>query len=234
MCHRFAGKILVPDELITTTLRDETLRPRHVEQLRNSSHASWEAVAVRLAERQTEPVAVVLVREQRTDQALRRVDPPRMGVVVSRSSVDPEITLARAHRVAQTAIPDTYRHQLAYPRRMFCDTLPIHDNLAIAVLSDRPSDRHFEILEEPEPAWKTKEEVLRVVRRRTRHRLVRPLPRPSLQGLQPMRVHQARQEPAMHALRAPEPVPPRRRRLPGLRSRPLTPARSQVVEGVSF
>jgi hypothetical protein len=37
---------------------------------------------------------------------------------------------------------------------MFCDTVPVHDRLAIGVLSDKPSDGSLSIIEEAEPAWK--------------------------------------------------------------------------------
>jgi hypothetical protein len=44
------------------------------------------------------------------------------------------------------------------PEQLYCDTTLVHDHLAVAVLSERPSDKRFDILENVEPSWKEKEE----------------------------------------------------------------------------
>ncbi len=158
VCHGFAGRVLVSDQLLEEVIGDERLRPHHIESLHERSNASWEAVAVRAVEACDYKAAAVLIRNEGVVGF--SAGSSRMGWSWWRrgarlSSGGP---LAKALRIRQTALPETYRDGLGFAESMFCDTLPVHGGLAIAVLSDRPSDGHFEILDTPEPAWKEREE----------------------------------------------------------------------------
>jgi hypothetical protein len=157
VCHEFASRVLIADGLLDA-LGAGPLVPRHAVDLRALTNASWEAIAVRLVGAVPGASAVILTREAGTlgfcaiSRALRDHGWPRG------SKLDPEGPLARAHRINSKAEPETYRWAMAFSRRMFCDTAKVHDGLAIGVLSDRPSDRHFELLDQPEPTWKDREE----------------------------------------------------------------------------
>lgn len=154
VCHRFAGCLLVPDELLHGTIGGQRVTPDHVVAVHEKGAASWEACAVRVAQTMTTAGAVVLLREGATVgfcAASSRMDSawwPRG------SRLDPNGPLSRGLRLRQTAQPEQYRFGLGYPRSMFCDTLPIHGGLAVGVLSDKPSDGGLSIIEEPEPVWK--------------------------------------------------------------------------------
>jgi hypothetical protein len=58
----------------------------------------------------------------------------------------------------QRAVKDVFRWNLPFAEQLYCDTVRIHDGLAVGVLTDRPSDGRFDILEDIEPAWKDREE----------------------------------------------------------------------------
>jgi len=154
VCHRFAGNLLVPDELLQETIGSDRVTPDHVAAVHERGAASWEAVAVRVAEAMPVAGAVVLIRDGATVAFCAASS--RMGSAwwPRDSRLDPNGPLARGLNVRQTAQPEQYRFGLGYPRAMFCDTLPIHGGLAIGVLSDKPSDGSLSIIEEPEPAWK--------------------------------------------------------------------------------
>lgn len=157
VCHEFAGRVLISDEIIEG-LGARPLVPQHAIDLRTVTNASWEAIAVRLVGTVRGACAVVLTREPGTlgfcavSGALGDRGWPRG------SRLDPGGPLARAHRNNSTAQPETYRWEMAYARRLFCDTAQVHAKLAVGVLSERPSDGHFELLEQPDPAWKEREE----------------------------------------------------------------------------
>lgn len=154
VCHRLAGRILVPDELIKSVIGSDRPMPAHLMAIKAQSGASWEAVAVRMASSLGEPAAVVLIREQSLISFATASS--RLGYdwwpTGSRTDVNGPLrsALRRTHR----AVPETYRYGLSAARRMFCDTAPAHAALAVSVLTDKPSDGHFEILEQPEPAWR--------------------------------------------------------------------------------
>ena len=50
VCHRFAGNLLVPDELLSETIGNDRVTPDHVVAIHERGAASWEACAVRVAE----------------------------------------------------------------------------------------------------------------------------------------------------------------------------------------
>ena len=155
ICHRFAGHVLISDELLAGATDGAELRPEHLKQLHEQSNASWEAVAVRAAASTTQRAAVVLMRSDST-VAFCAPSLALDGWWPRGSPVDPNGPLSRSLRFAQTAKPETFRFGLAYEERFFCDSIPIHAGLAVAVLTGRPSDGHFELLEETEPAWRTR------------------------------------------------------------------------------
>jgi hypothetical protein len=158
VCHRFAGHLLVPDELVLETIGNARITPEHVTIIHERCAASWEAVAVRVAEAMSAAGAVVVLRDGQTVAFCAASS--RMGSAwwPRDSALDPNGPLARGLSIRQTAQPEQYRFGLGYPRAMFCDTLPVHDALAIGVLSEKPSDGSLSIIEEAEPAWKQKVE----------------------------------------------------------------------------
>lgn len=153
VCQSFAGRVLVPDDVVASVVGQDVLVPRHVVDLRERTNASWEAVAVRAAERIVGPGAVVLVFG---DGSIRFCS-ARGGLGAAGwsrgSGTDPAGPLHRAATEGRTAQPDTYRWSLSFAERLFCDTLPVHEDLGIAVLASRASDRHFELLDPPSPSW---------------------------------------------------------------------------------
>jgi IrrE N-terminal-like domain len=158
VCHRFAGRLLVPDELVTTTIGNDRVRPNHVVVVHEKGSASWEACAVRVAEVMQGPGAIVLLRDPATVAFCAASS--RMGTAwwPRGSKLDPNGPLARGLRLSQTAQPEQYRFGLGYPRAMFCDTLPVHGGLAIGVLTDKPSDGSLSLIQDPEPAWKERQQ----------------------------------------------------------------------------
>ncbi|MFT3855703.1 MAG: ImmA/IrrE family metallo-endopeptidase [Ilumatobacteraceae bacterium] len=158
VCHRFAGKVLIPQGLVDSMFAGDVPVPREIAALHERSMASWEAVAVRAAEAARRRAAVILIR-----------DPGHVGFAATSSRMpagwprgsqfQASGPLSRALNVDhQRAIKDCYRWELPHAEQLYCDTVRVHDQLAIAVLSDKPSDGHFDILEEVEPSWKSKEE----------------------------------------------------------------------------
>ena len=157
-CHRFASELLIPARDVADVLpTGTTVRPAHVQRLHERLEiASWDAVAVRVAARLISPGAIVILRDGPTVSfcAARGLEGPwwQRG-----APVDPAGALARSLRVPQTAQPDVYRWGLADARQLHTDTLPINERLAVAVMSAVPSDGRVNLLEEVEPAWKTRE-----------------------------------------------------------------------------
>ncbi len=74
------------------------------------------------------------------------------------SRLAPGGPLDKAFMYSSIATPDVHRHGLAYSDRLFCGTAQVHGHLAVGVLTPRPADGHFEILETPEAVWKEREE----------------------------------------------------------------------------
>lgn len=158
ICHRFAGKLLLPDELLTEIISGERIKPEHVIAVHERAAASWEAVAVRVAEVMPTAGAVILLRDGETVAFC--ASSPRLGSAwwPRDSRLASNGPLARGLHLQQKAVPEQYRFGLGYARAMFCDTLPVHEGLAIGVLSEKPSDGSLSIIEEVEPAWKGKVE----------------------------------------------------------------------------
>lgn len=158
VCHRFAGRLLVPGADLAAVVGSGPVRPDHVVALHERCLASWEATAIRVAESMAGPGAVVLVREPGIVSFCAAS--PSLGTAwwPRGSGVDPDGPLTRALGQRSRAQRDTYRYGLGYPRAMFCDTLPVHDHLAVGVLGERPSDGGLSVIEQPEPAWRVRVE----------------------------------------------------------------------------
>ena len=154
ICHRFAGKLLVSDALLTEVIGTDRIKPQHMVAVHEKTTASWEAVAVRVAEVMPTAGAVVLLRDGETVAFCASSSRLDSAWWPRDSRLDPNGPLARGLNLRQTARPEQYRFGLGYARAMFCDTLPVHDGLAIGVLSEKPSDGSLSIIEEAEPAWK--------------------------------------------------------------------------------
>lgn len=158
VCHCFAGRLLVPSELIRDVIGPDRVTPKHVKAIHEKGLASWEAVAVRVAESMLEPGAVVLMRDAARISFC--ASSPRLGRLwwPRGSRVDQKGPLARSLATRQTAHPETYRFEMAYSQAMFCDTLPIHRGLAIGVLCDKPSNGGLSIIDQPDPLWRSRAE----------------------------------------------------------------------------
>jgi hypothetical protein len=159
VCHGFAGRVLIPQHAVDSALEPTALRTGQIVALKESSNASWEAVAVRAAEAATSKAAVLLIRTPgevsfaATSSRIARRRWPRGSAVNSGGPLARALDTDRQH-----AIKDIFRWDLPYAEQLYCDTVRIHEHLALAVLTQRPSDGRFDILEAIEPAWKDKEE----------------------------------------------------------------------------
>jgi hypothetical protein len=158
VCHRFAGNLLVPDELLSETIGTNRVVPEHVVAIHEKASASWEAVAVRVAEVMPMAGAVVLLRDGETVAFCAASSRVGSAWWPRDSRLDPNGPLANGLNLRQTVLPEQYRFGLGYSRAMFCDTLPIQAGFAIGVLSERPSNGSLSIIEEAEPAWKERAE----------------------------------------------------------------------------
>lgn len=159
VCHGFAGRVLIPQHVVDGIIEPASLRAEHVVALKDASNASWEAVAVRAAGASATRSAVLLVREP--GEVAFAATSSRMGKRGwSRgSAVHIGGALARALETErQRSVKEIFRWNLPFAEELYCDTIRIHDRLAVAVLADKPSDGRFDILEDVEPAWSAREE----------------------------------------------------------------------------
>lgn len=158
VCHQFAGRVLIADDLVEAVVQAARLRPAHIAELHERSNASWEAVAVCAAISCPYKAAVVLLRERgvvgfcAASSRLRAAWWPRGSTLAVGGPLD------RALVSDQTARNEIYRVGLGFAEAMYCDSVRIHDGLAIAVLTDKPSNGRFDIPDEPEPIWKERED----------------------------------------------------------------------------
>lgn len=154
-CHQLAGRLLIPSSDLDDVIGRETLRPAHIVELHARTNASWEAVAVRAAGHADGKAAVVLMWEP---GVVGFAAANGLGWWPRGSPLAPGGPLAKAFSYGSTATPDIYRYELGYAERLFCGTTQVHDRLAVGVLTPRPSDGHFEILEQPDPSWRDRED----------------------------------------------------------------------------
>jgi hypothetical protein len=158
VCHEFAGRVLIPDDLLSDVTSDHRLSPSDIVDLYERCDASWEAVAVRAASACQYKAAVVLLRKTGFVSFCAASSRLTAQWWPRGSSVPADGPLARALLRPHRARNEIYRSGLAFAEPMYCDSLVVHDGLAVAVLTDKPSDGRFDILEEPEPAWKERQD----------------------------------------------------------------------------
>ena len=154
-CDQFAGQVLVPTELLGRLIGDGPVKPRHVLEARQQTNASWEAVAVQVANYPDSRTAVALVRQPGRVSFVARngLQTWRRG-----SRVQPGGPLDRALRIDSVRRRDVYRYDLGGAEQLYCDTARVDDRLAVAVMSPQRSDGDLSVLEPVEPVWKTREE----------------------------------------------------------------------------
>ncbi|HEU5001167.1 MAG TPA: ImmA/IrrE family metallo-endopeptidase [Actinomycetota bacterium] len=152
ICHQFAGRLLVPDELLEEVVGQGPLLPEHIIEMRTRSHASWEALVVRAADRLARSGAVVLLREPGTVgfASARGLD---VLVWPRGSGLDPQGPLSRAFGRPQRAVPDVYGFGLPFSCQLFCDTAYSEEGIAVGVLSRKPSNGGLSILQELPKPW---------------------------------------------------------------------------------
>jgi hypothetical protein len=151
-CHTFAGTILVPASLLAEVIGAGQPRPDDVHELYKRSGASWEATAVGIAGRANRPTAIILVRAAGTITFCASSPGLRPGWR-RQSRVQPHGALDRALELAITAKSDLYRYGLSYERSMWCDVRHPYSGLAVAVLSDTPSNGQVNLLPEATKPW---------------------------------------------------------------------------------
>lgn len=141
VCHNFAGRILVPEELLNETIGRGQVRPEHLHEIHQHASASWEAVAIRIAGRMRHPGAIVLMRDETSVSFC--APSPMMGWLGWRrgSRVESNGPLSRAILDDQSNEVDTYRYGLSYTQSMACESVKIREGFGIAVLSELPSSR---------------------------------------------------------------------------------------------
>ena len=145
LCRQPAGA----DELLSETIGNDRVTPNHVVAVHEKAAASWEAVAVRVAEVIPVAGAVMLLRNEATLKFCAASSRIGSAWWPRGSRLDPNGHLSRGLTLRQTAQPETYRFGLGYPKAMFCDTLPVHDGLTMGVLSDKPTTAACRSLSSP-------------------------------------------------------------------------------------
>lgn len=155
VCHGFAGRVLIPQHVVDGIIEPASLGAENVVALKEASNASWEAVAVRAAGAASMRVAVVLIREPgavafaATSSRMGRRRWSRGSAVQHHGALERALDTER-----QLSVKEIFRWNLPFAEQLYCDTIRIHDRLAVAVLTDKPSDGRFDILEDVEPAWR--------------------------------------------------------------------------------
>jgi hypothetical protein len=138
-CHAFAGRILVPDDLVQRTVNPPVV-PAQLVTLVEESTASWEAAAVRLAECLPSAGAVVIMREPDRISFCAPSPAGELRWWPRGAGVKPGGALSRALSIEQQrAQDDEYRYQLGDAAMLYCDTQRVRAGLAIAVLAEQPS-----------------------------------------------------------------------------------------------
>lgn len=151
-CHQFAGRVLVPAEVLARVIGEGPVEPRHILRLHEDSDASWEAVAIRAADHARADTAVVLIRD-RGHVSFVTANWPTFWA--RNSPVKPGGPLDRALRHNSRGESEVFRYGLGGADAMFCDTVRVDDRFAVAVISRRRnSERGLSFLEEVEPKWR--------------------------------------------------------------------------------
>ena len=154
LCHEFAAQVLIPRDVLTETANGRRLRPDHVIEVHERTTASWEAVAVRVAAHDGRAV-VVLVREEGSIAFATTSEGrwwPR-GSATKHGG-----PLYRSLRSDSPTRQDVFRYGLSFGKAMFCETRMVHSGLAVGVMRPKRGDGQFDVLDQPEPAWKERED----------------------------------------------------------------------------
>jgi len=144
-CHTFASYVLIPPSKIADTA-DRPTGPERLIALHDHTTASWEACAVALSQHLPGAAAVIIVR-QPGRIAFCASTPALAGMWPRDSAVDPTGPLSRCLNRPVQAKADYYAWRLWNERQLWCDAQPIHNGLAVAVLSTTPSDGGLNILQ---------------------------------------------------------------------------------------
>jgi hypothetical protein len=136
VCQRFAATLLISDKLLDHVIGAAHPTVAHVQALRRLSPASWQAVAVRVAQRLPAPGAVVLVRSPGR-VAFVATSPELYGMWLAHSRVAPGGVLDRALHQAAYNVPDIFAWDRPGARSLWCSARPVHSGLAVAIMSTR-------------------------------------------------------------------------------------------------
>jgi hypothetical protein len=152
VCHRFVSTLLVSDKLLDHVVGDAEPDVSHLQALRQISPASWQAVAVRVAQQMQAPGAVILLRSPGR-VAFAATSPELYGFWPAGSRVAPGGLLAHAFQRADHNAQDTFAWEQPGQRRLWCSVRPVHQRLAVAVLSARPFGQlHHDPIRDPADA----------------------------------------------------------------------------------
>lgn len=152
VCHAFAGRLLLPDAELDEVIGDGPPRPDHVIELYMRRRASWEAAAIRFAERLRGPAAVVIVRSPGV-VGFSASSPGLTSWWPRDSSFDPLGPLMRATDRPARSQPDTFRYDLPGATKLWCDVRQAWPGLGVALMADRPSNRQLNILPPADDEW---------------------------------------------------------------------------------
>lgn len=153
VCHNFAGIVLVPDEHLRDVIGSSLIVPDHIIEIHSHGPASYEAIAMRAAGVMRNRGAVVIMRDA-TKIGLCASSPLMEGPWWKRGSkVDPDGPLSRATSKTAHALEETFRWHLTYEQSMYCDAVPIRDDLAVAVLCDEASGSTRIPIRKEESRW---------------------------------------------------------------------------------
>ncbi len=134
ICQRFAATLLISDKLLDHVVGSAHPTAAHIHALRRLSPASWQAVAVRVAQRLSGQGAIVLIRSPGR-VAFVATSPKLHGTWPANSRVAPGGPLDRALQQAASNVQDTFAWNLPGARPLWCSTRKVHSDLAVAVMS---------------------------------------------------------------------------------------------------
>lgn len=125
ICQRFAATLLVSDKLLDHVVGGAHPTAAHIQALRRLSPASWQAVAVRVAQRLPGPGAVVLLRSPGR-LAFAATSPNLYGSWPANSCVAPGGALDRVFHQAAFNEQDAFAWNLPGARPLWCSTRKLH------------------------------------------------------------------------------------------------------------
>lgn len=151
-CHAFAGRLLVPDAQLDEVMGDGSPSPDHVIELYMRGRASWEAAAIRYAERLRGSAGVVIVRNIGV-VGFSASSPGLTSWWPRGSAFDPNGPLIHAIDRPARSQPDTFRYGLPGAMKLWCDVRQAWPGLGVGVMADRPGDRRLNVLPTVDEEW---------------------------------------------------------------------------------